>query len=158
MLHLIPAPLHRAALRLAHWLRKRWWRYRKPQIRGVVVIARNEAGQVLLVRHSYGAGHWTFPGGGLRKGEDPKAAASREFSEELGCQAESLALAGIHEGLLHGAPSRMHVFVGKVAGIPRPDGREIAEAGFFTPDTLPQPSANRVAMGLEMLGRMTSEQ
>jgi 8-oxo-dGTP pyrophosphatase MutT (NUDIX family) len=151
MLHLIPAPLHRAGLRLAHAVRKVWWRVRKPLVTGVVVLARDSEGRVLLVRHSYGSGLWTLPGGGLRKGEDPAAGAAREFAEELGCPSGSLTSLGTHEGTLHGAPSRMHVFSGEIVGVPKPDGREIAEARFFAADALPQDAGSRVAMGLGML-------
>jgi len=154
MLHLIPAPLHRAGLKLAHRLRKHWWRVRKPLVRGVIVIARDGEGRVLLVRHTYGLGLWTLPGGGLRKGEDPAVAAAREFAEELGCATGPLTLAGVHEGTLHGAPSRMHVFSCMITEVPRPDGREIADARFFALDALPDDTGSRVTMGLGMLASL----
>jgi len=151
MLHLIPAPLHRAGLRLAHTLRKLWWRARKPLVTGVMVLARDGEGRVLLVRHSYGSGLWTLPGGGLRRGEDPAAAAAREFAEELRCASGPFTFLGIHEGTLHGAPNRMHVFACTISETPDPDRREIAEARFFAPDALPADAGSRVAMGLELL-------
>jgi 8-oxo-dGTP pyrophosphatase MutT (NUDIX family) len=151
MLHLIPAPLHRAGLRLAHAVRKRWWRMRKPLVTGVVMLAQDGEGRVLLVRHSYGSGLWTLPGGGLRKGEHPEAAAKREFIEELRCAPGPLTFLGVHEGTLHGAPSRMQVFACTVSEPPDPDRREIAEARFFASDALPADAASRVAMGLELL-------
>jgi len=162
MLHLIsallPPPLHRAALRLAHRARKQWWRWRKPLVLGVMVIARNGEGQVLLVRHSYGSGMWTLPGGGVKRREDPARAAAREIAEELACSAEGLAALGVHEGLLHGAPARMHVFTARLAGMPRPDGREIAEARYFPPDALPANTGPRAAEAVGMLSRAGSEQ
>jgi ADP-ribose pyrophosphatase YjhB (NUDIX family) len=39
-----------------------------------------------LVRHNYGPEGWTFPGGKIKKGEDPSVAACREIEEELGLQ------------------------------------------------------------------------
>ena len=151
MLYLIPRPLHRAALQVAHALRKRWWRIRKPQLTGVIIIALDPAGRILLVRHSYGAGLWTFPGGGLRRGEDPAAAAAREFAEELSCPPGKLDLLGIHNGTLHGAPWRIHVFTGLLTATPCADGREITEAQFFTRNRLPDDTGSRVALGLAML-------
>jgi 8-oxo-dGTP pyrophosphatase MutT (NUDIX family) len=138
MLHLIPAGLHRAGLRLAHFLRKRWWRMARPSLSGVNVIALDAAGRVLLVRHSYGKGWWTLPGGGLRSGEEPLAAALREFAEELGCTLAAPLSLGMHRGTLHGAPVTRHVFTGQAVGTPRPDGREVAEARFFERSSLPE--------------------
>jgi hypothetical protein len=72
MFHLIPAPLHRALLRIAHRLRKRWLRLAKRATGGVTVIGLDEAGRVFLVRHSYGSGRWALPGGGLGRGEQAR--------------------------------------------------------------------------------------
>ena len=80
MLHLIPAPLHRAGLTLAHAVRIRWWQWRKPLLIGCRVLAFDEAERVLLIRHSYGSGRWMLPGGGVDRGEDPLAAALRELA------------------------------------------------------------------------------
>ncbi|MBO9499742.1 MAG: NUDIX domain-containing protein [Novosphingobium sp.] len=148
---LLPPPLHRAGLQLAHGLRKRWWRLRKPLLTGVMVLGLDDAGRVLLVRHSYGAGMWTLPGGGLRKGEDPVRGAAREFAEELRCPFGPLAALGMLEGTLHGAPNRMHVFACPVQGMPDPDGREIVEARFFAADALPAHVGGRVARALALL-------
>ena len=118
---------------------------------GVVIIAYDEADRILLVRHSYGAGLWTFPGGGLRSGEDPMEAAAREFAEELSCSPKKLDLLGTHDGTLHGAPCRIHVFAGLLEATPRADGREITETQFFAKDDLPMDVGSRVAIGLAML-------
>ena len=63
MFRLIPAPLHRAALVVAHQVRLRWWRIRKPLLLGCRVMAFDDQGRVLLIRHSYGSGRWMLPGG-----------------------------------------------------------------------------------------------
>ena len=49
MLHLIPKPLHRLALRLAHRLRHHWRKASGRTGAGVSVIARDLGGQILLV-------------------------------------------------------------------------------------------------------------
>ena len=72
MLHLIPSPLHRAALKLAHRLRHHWRKVRRTTPDGVSVIAHDLEGQILLVRHSYGPDGWYFPGGGIARGEAPE--------------------------------------------------------------------------------------
>lgn len=141
MLHLIPRPLHRVLLRRAHAVRIRWWRWRGAQICGVRVLARDAAGQVLLLRHSYGSGSWMLPGGGYARGETPLSAAARELHEETGCTLHGGVIAAIYDEALHGAVNRVHLIAGQASGTPRADGREIIEARFFAMDALPQPLA-----------------
>jgi 8-oxo-dGTP pyrophosphatase MutT (NUDIX family) len=139
VLGLAPAPLHRMALRLAHKVRRRWWRLRKPAIQGCRALGLDPQGRVLLVRHSYGSGHWMPPGGGLKPGEDPLVAAAREFREEIGIELLAPRLVASTHDSLHGAGNVSHVVAGTCTGTPRPDGREIVEAQFFTPGAWPQP-------------------
>ncbi|MCW1430319.1 NUDIX domain-containing protein [Novosphingobium sp. JCM 18896] len=141
MLHLIPrllpASLHRTAYRLAHALRRLWWRLRRPRIYGCRVLALDDLGRVLLVRHSYGSTKWMAPGGGLRRGEDSLHAAVRELGEEVGCRLEGAWLLAVVEEPLSGATNVVHLVAGRLAGTPKPDGREIVEAACFAPDALP---------------------
>jgi 8-oxo-dGTP pyrophosphatase MutT (NUDIX family) len=151
MLRLIPSGVHRAGLRLAHALRRRWWRITKPTLHGVSVAAFDKQARVLLVRHSYGTGRWAMPGGGIRRGEDPAIAAAREFAEELGVTVTDLAPVAVLEEDLHGARNRVHLFTGTLAGLPKPDGRELLAAAFFPPDALPTPCSATVAPRLARL-------
>jgi len=156
MFHLIPAPLHRAALRWAHRLRGRFRRIVKPHIAGVSLLASDRQGRVLLVRHSYGCGLWSLPGGGLKRGEDPEAGARRELREELGCEAEDVELLKVLHEQLSGAPHTAYVFALRLSGEPRPDRREILEARFFDPGELPARlggfTLSRLALWREMAG------
>lgn len=138
MFHLIPAPLHRLALKVAHRLRKQWCRLTGSAGAGVSVIGIDELGRVLLVRHGYGSGRWSLPGGGIGKGEAPEACARREMREELGCDLEDLERVARFEEQVYGAVHRAFVFTARFAGQPRPDGREIVEIGWFPRDALPQ--------------------
>lgn len=151
MLRLIPPGLHRAGLRLAHALRRRWWRLARPRLEGVSIAAFDGDGRVLLVRHSYGTRRWCLPGGGLRKGEDPQAAAAREFAEELGVAVTDLSLAGVSDEILHGAANRVRLYAGTLTEMPRPDGRELVDARFFALDALPAPCSETVAARLRHL-------
>ncbi len=151
MLHLIPAPLHRAAYRLAHRVRVRWLRWSGRTIHGCSMIARDDQGRVLLVRHSYGTGLWAFPGGGMNRGEEPLAAALREFTEELGCTVSDPRHLGTLDEDYHGARNVAHVFTGLVAGEPRPDMRELVDAQFFAVDDLPERTSRTVAPRLALL-------
>jgi 8-oxo-dGTP pyrophosphatase MutT (NUDIX family) len=137
MLHLIPAPLHRALYRLADRVRKRWWRIREPRRSSVLVLALDDAGRVLLVRHSYGRPVWSLPGGGMGRHEDPVLAAIREFREELGCAITDLRPLATSEEAISGSRDTHHVFVARLAGEPRPDMREVVAAELFAADALP---------------------
>lgn len=137
MLRLIPAPAHRGALRLAHRLRLIWWRVRKPRLEGCRVLAFDGEDRLLLVRHAYGSGRWMLPGGGLGRGEEPVAAALREFAEEVGCGLAEARLLEVLEEPLSGATNRVHVVTGRIDGTPRPDGREIVALACFAATALP---------------------
>jgi 8-oxo-dGTP pyrophosphatase MutT (NUDIX family) len=137
MLHLIPAPVHRSALRLAHALRKRWWRIRKPRLSGCRVLALDGEGRVLLVRHAYGSGKWMAPGGGLSRREAPLAGALRELREETGCKLEDAFELTLSEEPLQGATNAVHVVAGWTRDVPYVDGREVIEARFYPSDALP---------------------
>ena len=149
MLHLIPPSLHRAGLRLAHAVRKRWWRLAKVQLNGCRVLAFDEGGRLLLIRHSYGSGNWMLPGGGIARGEEPLVAARRELAEETGCILRDALVHAVLEEQLYGTTNRVHLIAGRAAGLPQPDGREIIELGFFGRNALPVPLSPAVASQID---------
>ena len=118
--------LYRGGYRLARW----WWRLRRPNHNGALVAVWTAHEQLLVVRQSYRP-EWTFPGGGVRKGEAPNVAAARELAEELGMDAdpEHLAPACQVTGAWDYRRERVHVFELHLPHDPlyRPDGREIVE-------------------------------
>lgn len=149
MLHLIPAPLHRAGLRLAHALRRHWWRLAGVKLMGCRIFAFDQAGRILLIRHSYGSGNWMLPGGGIDRGEEPLAAALRELQEECGCRLDQPRLFAVSEERLYGTVNRVHLVAGTAVGVPRGDGREVIELGFFSEHELPQPLSPTLTARLE---------
>ncbi|HSJ78552.1 MAG TPA: NUDIX domain-containing protein [Erythrobacter sp.] len=136
---LIPAPLHRALMPLAHSIRHYWRRWRGTPIAGVSVVITNLAGDVLLLKHSYGPKVWALPAGGLSSGEDPAEAARREVREELGMTISKVEPISVIEEVVSGAPHTAHLFAAVCDQHPRPDGREVTEARFFPSHSLPEP-------------------
>ena len=134
---LLPARAHRIGLRMAHELRIRWWRVRRPRLTGCRVVAVNAAQEVLLIRHSYGSPVWMLPGGGVGRGETPIAAARRELAEETGCRLARARYVAMTREVWHGALNEVHVIAGCTADSPVVDAREIMEARFFALDALP---------------------
>jgi ADP-ribose pyrophosphatase YjhB (NUDIX family) len=139
MANLLPAPLHRALLPLAHALRHRWRVWQKAPIAGVSVIVTNLSGDVLLLRHSYGPDVWSLPGGGLSRGEDALEAARREVREELGIVLVRIEPVAVIAEEISGSPHTAHLFTAICDQRPRPDRREIVEARFFPSHSLPEP-------------------
>ena len=135
----LPAPLHRALLPLAHIVRHYWRRLRGTPLEGVSVIITNLGGDVLLLKHTYGPKVWGLPGGGLKSGEDPVAAARREVQEELGITLTRIDPIGTLEETLSGSPHTAHLFAATCDQHPRPDRREIHEARYFPSHSLPEP-------------------
>jgi 8-oxo-dGTP pyrophosphatase MutT (NUDIX family) len=105
----------------------------------VSVVILNPDDEVLLLRHSYGPNVWGLPSGGMKGRENPADCARREVREELGMALDSLVQVGELEEVLSGAPHTAHLFVATSAAQPKPDRREVIEARFFPPQSLPEP-------------------
>lgn len=117
-----------------------YFRFARGMTFGVRAVVLNERGEVFLIRHTYVPG-WHFPGGGVEVGETAELSLERELSEEAG-------IAATARPILHGLffnrriSRRDHVAVYvlrqfRVEHVKQPD-REIAEAGFFPLDNLPE--------------------
>jgi ADP-ribose pyrophosphatase YjhB (NUDIX family) len=121
-------------------------------VRGVVLDDRN---QVFLIRHTYVPG-WHLPGGGVETGETALDALGRELREEARIALdETPQLFGVFFNRKISRRDHVLVYVVRrftVLEVKQPD-REIAEAGFFPLDRLPDGTTvatrNRLAEILE---------
>jgi len=109
------------------------------------VLPRDDAGRLLLVR-LVDTGNWATIGGAVEPGERPRDGAVREVQEEAGVSVELGDILGVFGGpeyrvtYPNGDESAyvVTVFDATVTdGIPRPDGDETSEVGWFRPDELP---------------------
>lgn len=136
---LMPRFLIDPGFRLAYWLGFRalrlWWFLRRPDHRGAMVAVWHE-GQVLMLQQSYRRMR-VFPGGGLSRGEMPRAGACRELAEEVGLIVAPEALALAQEMTVLWDWRRDHVAIFELRLGARPalqvDGREIVAAEFIAP-------------------------
>jgi ADP-ribose pyrophosphatase YjhB (NUDIX family) len=114
------------------------WGVTRGHTLGVRGIATDEAGRVMLVRHTYRPG-WFLPGGGVERKEHPETACRRELEEESGISPGGLQLLSAHANFQPFFSD--HVLVYRVldwtACAPRAD-QEIDERGFFALDALPE--------------------
>ncbi len=126
--------------RIAGRAMRLWWRVARPRTFGVRALLIDPAGRIALVRHHYISG-WYLPGGGVNKGESAEDAIRRELAEEVGLTAVEIAgLLGIYHNRGEAKDDHVVVFVvlaDDPAALYAADRREIAEAGWFAPDALP---------------------
>lgn len=119
-----------------------YWRLQRPMTLGAVGLVTDEAGRVLMVRHTYRRG-WFLPGGGVEQGETASDAAVRECAEEGGAEATAPPkLIGFY---LNQKFRNDHVALYRIDAWrpcpPRENG-EIAERAFFAIDALPADTAS----------------
>ncbi|MES1158897.1 MAG: NUDIX domain-containing protein [Terricaulis silvestris] len=115
-----------------------WWRMRRGMTLGVRAIVTDEAGRILLVRHTYMPG-WYFPGGGVESRETALDAVKREIMEEAGVEAtETPRLIGFYAN--HAKFPNDHIALYRVhawRACPTNNAGEIAEYGFYAREALP---------------------
>jgi 8-oxo-dGTP pyrophosphatase MutT (NUDIX family) len=131
--------LRRLGYRMAHTLLRAYWRIVRPHTRGVKCVVR-EGDAVLFVRHAYGDRRcWELPGGGIKRGEQPRDAAAREAREELGLDLAEWRAIGAVEAHGYGKRTTMICFEGRPADrAVTIDLGEIEEARWFDVADLPR--------------------
>jgi ADP-ribose pyrophosphatase YjhB (NUDIX family) len=110
----------------------------RPRVRGVRCVIEHQD-EVLLVRHTYGDRRWAFPGGLIKRSEDPYETARREIAEELGVGAADWRGLGRVEQI--GPDKARHVISCLACRVPsravHRNPAEIDEVGWFSLDRLP---------------------
>lgn len=115
-----------------------YWRLTGAKRYGVKVMAFNDEGALLLVRHAYGnSAAWMLPGGAIDRDETAEQAAPRELMEETALVAENLTLFGKYMTQAEGKTDHVALFTAKVSGAPQIDGKELLEARYISLDDLP---------------------
>jgi 8-oxo-dGTP pyrophosphatase MutT (NUDIX family) len=125
---------------VVRFLARLYYRLSRPLTVGVRGLVRDEAGHVLLVRHSYVDG-WYLPGGGVERDETVITAVTRELDEEVGVLLrQPPKLIGLYANFREFKSDHVALFLveaGSYELVPR-RSFEIAEYAFFPPDALPE--------------------
>jgi 8-oxo-dGTP pyrophosphatase MutT (NUDIX family) len=123
----------------------------------VTVLPIDEAGRLLLVRHTGHDDGWGTLGGAVEPGESPGAAAVREALEEIGAGIELVRLLDVLGGpdyevtYPNGDRTAYVTAVYEariISGSPAPSDGELSEIAWFAPDELPALSLSRFARAL----------
>jgi 8-oxo-dGTP pyrophosphatase MutT (NUDIX family) len=133
-----------------------WSLVTRPRLRGVKCVLRDEAGQVVWVRHTYGdRGAWELPGGAARRSESATEAARREAREELGVDVATWEELGTVEGRWTGARLQLTCCAAVCPPGARldPDPVEIAVAVWSAADAPPGRVGQVTAGALPLLRR-----
>lgn len=123
--------------RLPRWLQGRIeWLILPKFLVGAMAVVLDDAGRVLLFRHTYRADYpWGIPGGWLKAHEDPIEGVEREIYEESGFRIRAL------HPLVIGGDRVLHrldlIFLCTLDGGTFQASAEVSDAGFYAIDDLP---------------------
>lgn len=148
----LPVPVCRVAYRGAYTALRGYWFLCRPQVEGVKCVL-TDGGQVLLVRHTYGHREWDLPGGAVRRGEPPDAAATREMQEELGVTVDAwIELGTLHAQIDH-RRDNMHLYHAEIGDrVITMDPCELADVRWFPRERLPVEQGRFVSRILAFMG------
>jgi 8-oxo-dGTP pyrophosphatase MutT (NUDIX family) len=124
--------------RLGYRMVRAWWWLRRPHKHGAMVAVWMD-GLILGVRQSY-TDRLTWPGGGIKRGEDAAHAARRELREELGLAVRAEQLTLVRTMTVQWDYRHDHVRIFELHLTAPPaltlDNREIVRASFMRPQDM----------------------
>lgn len=125
-------------------LQKWYWYLFRPYRPGAKTLIFHE-GKILLVRLGYSHKKWVFPGGGLKRGEQPRDAAIREVKEETGIVLADVTYIGERFYTNQYKKVTQYYFTATTATSDIViDGQEIIDAAWFPLNALPLEVSPRV--------------
>lgn len=152
---LLPAAWHRRVLATLQPVRLWLWGVMRREVEGIMVLAFDDQGRLLMVRHSYHLpDQWLVPGGGRSRHESPLAAATRELAEETGCTlSQARHIGQVRRTMPGGWINRIELVTGRAHGTAHADGREIIAIGWFDRAGLPPETNAAVHLYLDAMQR-----
>ena len=117
-----------------------YWFIFRPKTYGVKCLIENEKGETLFIKHTYGFNTWSFPGGGIERGETREQAVRREVVEEVGIKLEKVDKIGEIYNELEYKRDTIYVFRASIVGTHGVvQESEIAQVLWARENNLPQP-------------------
>ena len=149
----LPVALRRTFFRIAYLILRVYWFVFRPTGTGVKCVL-TEGDRLLLVMHTYGPRRWGLPGGGVRRGEPPAAAATREMLEELGLAITHWTDLGTVSGRSQHKTETLHCFRAELHDPQLTvDRAEIESTHWFARDALPSGLGEYVDVIMSKLAR-----
>lgn len=127
-----------------------YWLLLRPDVLGVRCLVEYE-GRVLLIRNPYGPMKWDLPGGAVKRGERPEAAARREVREEVGISLSGLRRLGQYTGTEFYEKDTVVCFQARAQSAAlKPHRAEVFEEGWFEWGRLPEPLSREAARIIDL--------
>lgn len=127
-----------------------YWFIFRPQTRGVKCIISHNS-EILFLRHTYGNNNWNFPGGGIKKGEEPEDAAKREVKEEVGLTLINIREVGNFSSVLEYKKDMVRVFAAEATNRNvKLQEAEIMDCGWYQISSLPEKLSITAKRSLEL--------
>ena len=126
------------AYALALTVARAYWRIFKPRTFGARLLLVH-GNKILLVRPR-GTDYWNFPGGGIRRGENPAEGAVRELKEETGIRNPGIEYClGSYTSTKEGKRDTVYIYVASASSVEIPRLEiELQDAKWFEAGGLPE--------------------